>query len=118
MLGNDEAWKTRFLIDQYCILGLTGFKVKLSGVLADDRQKLRSLAELTAWHGVAPPRVRVDANNLWATAPGEALPYLQALDGQAARQTRGASRCRLLAAAPISLLPDRHTSRNSRTSAV
>lgn len=80
VLGNDETWKTRFLIDQYCILGLTDFKVKLSGDLAADRQKLCSLTELTAWHGVAPPRVRVDANNLWADTPGEALPYLRALD--------------------------------------
>ena len=48
VLGNDEPWKTRFLIDQYCILGLTDFKVKLGGDLEVDRQKLRSIAELTA----------------------------------------------------------------------
>ena len=31
VLGDDEPWKTRFLIDQYCILGLTDFKVKSIG---------------------------------------------------------------------------------------
>ena len=80
VLGNDEPWKTRFLIDQYCILGLTDFKVKLEGDLEVDRQKLRSIAELTAWHGVTTHRVRVDANNLWADTPDRALDYLRALD--------------------------------------
>jgi L-alanine-DL-glutamate epimerase-like enolase superfamily enzyme/pimeloyl-ACP methyl ester carboxylesterase len=80
VLGNDEPWKTRFLIDQYCILGLTDFKVKLEGDLEVDRQKLRSIAELTAWHGVSGHRVRVDANNLWAETPDRALDYLRALD--------------------------------------
>jgi L-alanine-DL-glutamate epimerase-like enolase superfamily enzyme/pimeloyl-ACP methyl ester carboxylesterase len=80
VLGNDAPWKTRFLIDQYCILGLTDFKVKLGGDLEVDRQKLRSIVELTAWHGVTNHRVRVDANNLWADTPDRALDYLRALD--------------------------------------
>ena len=80
VLGNDEPWKTRFLIDQYCILGVTDFKVKLEGDPEVDGQKLRSIAELTAWHGVTSHRVRVDANNLWADTPDRALEYLRALD--------------------------------------
>lgn len=80
VLGNDEAWKTRFLIDQYLIVGVKDFKVKLGGELALDRAKLRSIQELTAWHGVSGARIRVDANNLWAEAPDAALPYLRALD--------------------------------------
>ncbi|HLK16869.1 MAG TPA: enolase C-terminal domain-like protein, partial [Fimbriimonadaceae bacterium] len=80
VLGNDEAWKTRFLIDQYCILGLKDFKLKLGGDLEIDRQKLCSLTELTASHGVSDYRVRVDANNLWSGAPDLALDYLRALD--------------------------------------
>lgn len=79
VLGNDESWKTRFLIDQYLILGLNDFKVKLGGDPALDREKLKSIDELAAWHGVAGARMRVDANNLWAEAPEEALPYLQGL---------------------------------------
>jgi len=80
VLGNDEPWKTRFLIDQYCILGVTDFKVKLEGDLPVDGRKLRSIAELTAWHRVTNHRVRVDANNLWAETPDRALDYLRALD--------------------------------------
>jgi L-alanine-DL-glutamate epimerase-like enolase superfamily enzyme len=80
VLGDDEPWKTRFLIDQYCILGLTDFKVKLGGDLEVDREKLCSIAELTAWHGVTVHRVRVDANNLWSDTPIRALDYLRALD--------------------------------------
>jgi L-alanine-DL-glutamate epimerase-like enolase superfamily enzyme/pimeloyl-ACP methyl ester carboxylesterase len=80
VLGNDESWKTRFLIDQYCILGLTDFKVKLEGALEVDRQKLHSIRELTAWHGVTGHRVRVDANNLWSDSPERAQEYLRALD--------------------------------------
>jgi L-alanine-DL-glutamate epimerase-like enolase superfamily enzyme/pimeloyl-ACP methyl ester carboxylesterase len=81
VLGNDEPWKTRFLIDQYLILGLTDFKVKLGGDLEVDRHKLLGIAELSRWHGVTTQRVRVDANNLWADEPGRALEYLRALDG-------------------------------------
>jgi L-alanine-DL-glutamate epimerase-like enolase superfamily enzyme/pimeloyl-ACP methyl ester carboxylesterase len=81
VLGNDEAWKTRFLIDQYCILGLTDFKVKLEGNLERDRDKLSGIAELTAWHGIARHRVRADANNLWGEAPAQALAYLRELGG-------------------------------------
>lgn len=80
VLGNDEPWKTRLLIDQYCILGVTDFKVKLVGDLEVDRQKLRSIAELTRWHDVARHRIRVDANNLWSDEPERALDYLRALD--------------------------------------
>ncbi|HEU0198955.1 MAG TPA: alpha/beta fold hydrolase [Burkholderiaceae bacterium] len=80
VIGNDELWKTRFLIDQYCILGLSDFKVKLEGELEVDREKLNSIAELTAWHGLRDVRVRVDANNLWADTPERAQDYLRALD--------------------------------------
>lgn len=81
VLGNDERWKTRFLIDQYCILGLTDFKAKLGGDLEVDRRKLDDIAELAAWHELESWRIRVDANNLWTdAAPGEALAYLKALE--------------------------------------
>lgn len=69
VLGNDESWKTRLLIDQYCIIGVHDFKVKLGGDLAVDRETLRSIAELTRWHGMKDYRLRVDANNLWADEP-------------------------------------------------
>jgi L-alanine-DL-glutamate epimerase-like enolase superfamily enzyme/pimeloyl-ACP methyl ester carboxylesterase len=79
VLGNDESWKTRFLIDQYLILGLTDFKVKLEGNLETDRAKFASVKELAAWHNVPHTRLRADANNLWGDAPDQALDYLRAL---------------------------------------
>lgn len=58
---------------QYRRQGFTDFKVKLSGSLDRDCEKI---ALLRQWPGV---KVRVDANNLWRTAD-EAIAFLQALD--------------------------------------
>ena len=58
---------------QYRRQGFTDFKVKLSGNLDRDREKIALLRE---WPGI---RVRVDANNLWRTAD-EAIAFLPALD--------------------------------------
>jgi L-alanine-DL-glutamate epimerase-like enolase superfamily enzyme len=58
---------------QYRRQGFTDFKVKLSGNLDRDREKIALLRE---WPGL---RVRVDANNLWRTAD-EAIAFLLALD--------------------------------------
>ena len=58
---------------QYRRQGFTDFKVKLSGNLDRDREKM---ALLRQWPGI---KVRVDANNLWRTAD-EAIAFLQALD--------------------------------------
>lgn len=80
VLGNDETWKTRLLIDQYLIVGLTDFKVKLEGKLEKDRAKFDNIAELAKDYPVDGIRIRADANNLWYKSPGDALPYLQALD--------------------------------------
>jgi len=80
VLGNDESWKTRLLIDQYLIMGMTDFKIKLCGDQADDRSKIDSIAELSQEYGAVEVRVRADANNLWHKSPADALPYLRALD--------------------------------------
>jgi L-Ala-D/L-Glu epimerase len=58
---------------QYRRQGFTDFKVKLSGNLDRDREKM---ALLRQWPDI---KVRVDANNLWRTAD-EAIVFLQALD--------------------------------------
>jgi len=80
VLGNDEGWKTRFLLDQYLIQGLRDFKMKVAGDIEVDREKLDDLAAIAREHGhTQPPRVRLDANNLWHQRPDEALPYLRAI---------------------------------------
>ena len=58
---------------QYRRQGFTDFKVKLSGNLDRDREKI---ALLRQWPGL---RIRVDANNLWPTAH-DAIAFLLALD--------------------------------------
>jgi len=79
VLGNDEAWKTQFLIDQYLIMGLRDFKVKLCGDPELDCAKLDSIEDLSAEHAVSRIRVRLDANNLWAGKPDAAIEYLRPL---------------------------------------
>ena len=61
---------------QYREMGFRDFKVKVSGDADRDRRKLALLA--AAGRG-PPPRIRLDANNLWAAAP-EAIRYLKALN--------------------------------------
>lgn len=61
--------------EQYRRQGFTDFKIKLSGNLERDREKM---AVLRRWDTQL-LRIRVDANNLWDSAD-EAIPFLRALD--------------------------------------
>jgi L-alanine-DL-glutamate epimerase-like enolase superfamily enzyme len=73
VLGDSGPDAFRKTAERYYEQGFTDFKLKLAGRLDRDREKI---AVLRHWDGV---RVRVDANNLWASAD-EAIAYLQALD--------------------------------------
>lgn len=75
VLGDAEIESFQSLAERYRRQGFTDFKVKLSGNLERDRGKLTALGRLDG----APPRVRVDANNLWESAD-EAIAFLRALD--------------------------------------
>lgn len=71
-IESDAAFRT--LVDRYVAAGFTDFKVKLSGDLARDRAHL-------AWFQHRVPggwRLRLDANNRWATA-SDAARYLEGL---------------------------------------
>ena len=61
------------MAERYRQQGFTDFKIKLSGNLERDRQKVDLVRRMP---GLS---VRVDANNLWPTAD-EAVKFLQALD--------------------------------------
>jgi L-alanine-DL-glutamate epimerase-like enolase superfamily enzyme len=63
-------------IKRYAAHGMFDFKVKLSGDLEADRARLAAIAALP---GQGVPRVRLDANNLWAGDPRAARAYLEAL---------------------------------------
>jgi L-alanine-DL-glutamate epimerase-like enolase superfamily enzyme len=73
VLGDMSPDAFRATAGQYRRQGFTDFKIKLSGDLDRDREKI---ALLRQWPGI---RVRVDANNLWQSAD-DAIAFLQALD--------------------------------------
>ena len=75
VLGDSELPSFERQAAQYREMGFRDFKVKVSGDPGRDRRKL---AVLTRAIG-PPPRVRLDANNLWGDS-GEAIRYLKALD--------------------------------------
>lgn len=74
VIGDSGCWVFAVLLQRYLAMGLSDFKLKLSGSLARDRRKL---ARLRRRGPVV--RVRVDANNLWGDAR-ECIEHLQRLD--------------------------------------
>ena len=80
IMGDDDPWRYKVVLDMYLVPGFTDFKVKLSGDLGRDRDKLIFLDELAEQHKVGPLRVRLDANNLWRDHPGAVVGHLQALN--------------------------------------
>lgn len=79
VIGDDRGWKYTTLADQYLIRGLRDFKIKLSGNLERDLEKMDLLETLFLQHHVTFPRIRLDANNLWKDHCDEAIAYTQAL---------------------------------------
>ncbi|MCM3880833.1 MAG: hypothetical protein ND807_12060 [Vicinamibacterales bacterium] len=75
VLGDAEPETFKVTAGQYRRFGFSDFKVKLSGNLDRDRQKLSILRSV----GAESIRLRVDANNLWR-AGDEAVRFLRALD--------------------------------------
>ncbi len=74
VLGDSEFPSFLKMAARYRAFGLKDFKLKLSGKLAADRRKLKTLRRL----GIGKERIRVDANNFWKDAR-EAAEYLAAL---------------------------------------
>jgi L-alanine-DL-glutamate epimerase-like enolase superfamily enzyme/pimeloyl-ACP methyl ester carboxylesterase len=82
VLGDDKKWKYTTLLDQYLIRGITDFKIKLSGNLERDREKLHILNNLSIQYNVKDIRIRLDANNLWKDQCDKAIAYISALGGR------------------------------------
>ncbi|MCU0809676.1 MAG: hypothetical protein MUE59_01335 [Thiobacillaceae bacterium] len=78
VLGDADAVVFAATFARYRDIGISDFKLKLSGDLARDREKLVVLQEA----GTAIARLRLDANNLWQDA-ATARDYLDALDARA-----------------------------------
>jgi len=74
VLGNNQLKTFAKQALVYAQLGFRDFKVKLSGVLSEDRNKL----DLLQCMHEEPVRIRLDANNLWYNGK-DAVDYIQAL---------------------------------------
>ncbi len=80
VLPDSKTWQYTAIADKYLIRGLTDFKIKLSGKLEKDRQKLNILSDLCKQHGVRDIRIRLDANNYWKDKSEEAIEYIKILN--------------------------------------
>ena len=76
VLGNDKKKEYTTLADQYLILGISDFKIKLCGNLRRDIEKIDMLEQLSVQHHAKPMRIRLDANNLWKDRCDEAIEYI------------------------------------------
>ena len=79
VLGNSapEVFKKR--VEMYLQYGFSDFKVKLEGDSSADQVKLNYLLEQYRGKGKGAPRIRLDANNYWREAAGEAIAYIKEL---------------------------------------
>lgn len=77
VLGTDNLQSFEKQLQRYQAVGFTDFKVKMTGRLQEDIDKLARLASIED----LPIRVRLDANNLWGDAES-ALSYLKQLPGR------------------------------------
>jgi len=77
VLGTDSLQSFEKQLQRYRSVGFTDFKIKVTGRLQDDCDKLTRLSSTEG----SKLRVRLDANNLWDSAEG-ALAYLKQLPGR------------------------------------
>lgn len=75
ILGDSEKDVFFSQLQHYTSLGFKDFKVKLSGFLDKDKEKINMLAKMN----IPDLRVRIDANNLWENT-NISIEYIQALD--------------------------------------
>ena len=75
VVGDTDGDTFNQLVARYREMGFSDFKLKLSGHLDRDLEKI----SLLKGHGVSECKVRVDANNLW-TDTAEAIDHLSAMD--------------------------------------
>ena len=74
VLGDNKIEQFAQQVDQYAAMAFGDYKIKLSGDLEKDKEKLRYLVGAKA-----DARIRLDANNLWKQA-AEASDYLNSLE--------------------------------------
>ena len=77
VLGDAPFLIYRWQLHRYCKLGFNDFKIKVSGNRRRDARKMAALFNQRS----APVRVRLDANNHWASV-AECVAYIKALPGK------------------------------------
>jgi L-Ala-D/L-Glu epimerase len=77
VLGTEDLASFNKQLKQYLAAGFADFKIKVTGRIQDDTNKLQQLVEV----GPENIRLRLDANNLWTDAE-EAAAYLRRLPGR------------------------------------
>ena len=79
VLGDSSPEKFEALLKRYLSLGFSDFKIKLSGHLVKDQQKLKTIHFYCQKRGFHSFSIRLDANNLWQNNTALAIPYLAQL---------------------------------------
>lgn len=79
VLGNSAPEVFGKRVEMYLQYGFSDFKVKIEGELERDQSKLEHLLRSYEEHKGDTPRIRLDANNLWAGKTQEAISYMQQL---------------------------------------
>lgn len=81
VVGHESGPRLEKILRAYLSQGFRDFKLKLSGVLEEDRGRFARLLELALEHGTPASelRLRVDANNLWGRDFDRARQFLAAL---------------------------------------
>ena len=75
VVGDSSADTLDDVVRRYRSMGFSDFKLKLSGDLGSDREKISILKD----HGISEDKIRVDANNLWSDR-ADAIHHLSAMD--------------------------------------
>ncbi|MDE0646397.1 MAG: hypothetical protein OXH84_09240 [Gammaproteobacteria bacterium] len=75
IIGNSSSSTYHSLAKKYLSHGFTDFKIKLSGIVQDDQDKLEVWTQKSLTNSI---KVRLDANNYWSNAR-ECIAYLKQL---------------------------------------
>jgi L-alanine-DL-glutamate epimerase-like enolase superfamily enzyme len=76
VLGDSDLRVFRHQLERYRAMGFSDYKIKVSGDIDRDKEKLEAVVAT----GASPDRIRLDANNLWKQSK-EATQHLKQLSG-------------------------------------
>ncbi len=80
VVGDEAYTETEKKLRLYLDVGFSDFKFKVSGEIKADRARMQRLFTLCRERNLPAPRLRIDANNLWAKQPDIARNFLAELN--------------------------------------